>query len=151
MGCSVETKCALRSYQSYVFNDTYACFTAGTSDTTTWLALPQGDITALGVSGSGSVGPSFGKAGEVVAVGIGDCAQGLPRSLDVVEPPHSTAFKGTVVLEPSAVHKARSNAPVGTERSSDLGDEHYGAEEGELSVRGYFSLSRSSPPFAWLV
>lgn len=73
----------------------------------------------------------FGKAGEVGAVGIGDRAQGLPRSLDAAELPQRMAFKGAVVVEPRAVREARSNVLVDMEPSSDLGEEHDEAE-GEL-------------------
>lgn len=114
---------------------------------TSYMALPQGDIT--GASGCGGLRPSsFVKAGEVGAVGNGDRAQGLPQSLGAAEPPQSMASKGLVVLEPQVAHKAGNSTLVDTVRGSDLEKGHDEAEEGELSVRGGFCLSRSSPPFA---
>lgn len=96
------------------------------------MALPQGDISRLGASGSAGP-PSFGRPGELAAVGIGDRAQGLPRPLDSAGPPQRTAFKGTVGLEPQIVRKARSNVLVDKEPSSELGAEHEhdDAEDGE--------------------
>lgn len=97
--------------------------------------------------------PSFGKAGEVAAVGVGDRAQGLRQSLDAAEPPQRTSFKGTVVPEPQVVQKARSKVLVATEPSCDLGDQHEEAEEGELrawvllceQVAASFRLAFSQP------
>eukprot|EP00903_Cladosiphon_okamuranus_P015729 g14518.t1 len=86
----------------------------------------EGDITTLGAFGSSRERPpSFGKAGEVAAVGIGDRAQDLPRSHDVAEPPQRTSFKGTatVVSEPQVMLKAMSGG-------IDLGEERDEAEEG---------------------
>lgn len=62
-------------------------------------------------------------------------AQGVP-SFEVAGPPQSKAFKGVTAMDQKALHKARSNLPVGTEQSTDLAKEHDEAEEGELSAPG---------------
>ena len=77
---------------------------------------------------------SFGKAGEVAAIGIGDRAQCSTRSLDGAEPPHRTSFKGTVASEPQVVRKARRKVLVTTEATCDPGEPHEEAEEGEPSA-----------------
>eukprot|EP00752_Nemacystus_decipiens_P010018 g8932.t1 len=95
--------------------------------------LSEGDITALGAFGTGSVEPwSAVEAGEATAVSIGDGAHGFPRSLDAVEPRQGTPVKDTlaVVSERKVAHKPRSKELVDTEPSCDLGGEHQETEEG---------------------